>query len=178
MIEVVEPAGSDTFVVTQLGGKEVVARLRADADVAAGPDDAARLQPDKAVFFDPATENAHRLTAMADIPTSSSSAPASAARRSPPAWPAAAPRSLILERGEQLADSAGRRATRARSSATAISARRRLARRRAARLQSRQLLLCRRQLEILRRGADPLPQRGFRGHGACRRRLAGLAVFL
>ena len=35
MIEVVEPAGSDTFAVTHLGGKEVVARLRADADVAA-----------------------------------------------------------------------------------------------------------------------------------------------
>ena len=36
MVEVVEPAGSDTFVVTKLGGKEVMARLRADADVRAG----------------------------------------------------------------------------------------------------------------------------------------------
>ncbi|RVI71546.1 ABC transporter ATP-binding protein, partial [Sinorhizobium meliloti] len=31
LIEVVEPAGSDTFAVTRLGGKEIVARLRADA---------------------------------------------------------------------------------------------------------------------------------------------------
>ena len=30
-------------------------------------------------------------------------------------------------------------------------------------VQSRQLLLCRRQLEVLRRRADPLPRRGFRG---------------
>jgi multiple sugar transport system ATP-binding protein len=34
LIEVVEPAGSDTFAVTKLGGKEVVARLRADARIA------------------------------------------------------------------------------------------------------------------------------------------------
>ena len=31
MIEVVEPAGADTFAITHLGGKETVARLRADA---------------------------------------------------------------------------------------------------------------------------------------------------
>ena len=41
LVEVIEPAGSDTFVVTDLGGKEVVARLRADANVAAGPGHAA-----------------------------------------------------------------------------------------------------------------------------------------
>ena len=35
-IEVVEPAGSDTFAVTHLGGKEVVARLRADANIQPG----------------------------------------------------------------------------------------------------------------------------------------------
>ena len=56
-IEVVEPAGSDTFAVTNLGGKGVVARLRADANVQPGPVDAALLQSDQAVFFDPATEN-------------------------------------------------------------------------------------------------------------------------
>ena len=33
MVEVVEPAGADTFVVTHLAGKEVTARMRADADV-------------------------------------------------------------------------------------------------------------------------------------------------
>ncbi len=56
-IEVVEPAGSDTFAVTHLGGKEVVARLRADANIQPGTDDAARLQSDKAVFFDPESQN-------------------------------------------------------------------------------------------------------------------------
>src|ERR1700730_14848886 len=35
-VEIVEPAGSDTFVVTRLGGKEVTARMRSDADVKAG----------------------------------------------------------------------------------------------------------------------------------------------
>src|SRR6478736_2159768 len=36
MVDVVEPAGSDTFVVTNIAGKEVIARMRADADVKAG----------------------------------------------------------------------------------------------------------------------------------------------
>ncbi|KAG1668282.1 putative ABC transporter ATP-binding protein y4oS [Nymphon striatum] len=36
MIEVVEPAGSDTFAVINLGGKEAIARLRADAKIEAG----------------------------------------------------------------------------------------------------------------------------------------------
>ena len=52
LIEVVEPAGSDTFAVTRLGGKQIIARLRADASVA--PGQAAKLvfNLDKAVFFD------------------------------------------------------------------------------------------------------------------------------
>ncbi len=36
LIDVVEPAGSDTFAVTRIGGKQVVARLRADARISAG----------------------------------------------------------------------------------------------------------------------------------------------
>ena len=56
LIEVVEPAGSDTFAVTKLGSKEVVARLRADARVAAGQTARLAFNLDKAVFFDPATE--------------------------------------------------------------------------------------------------------------------------
>src|SRR5579864_5889462 len=36
LVEVVEPAGSDTYVVTRAGGKEVIARMRADADVRPG----------------------------------------------------------------------------------------------------------------------------------------------
>jgi multiple sugar transport system ATP-binding protein len=53
LIEVVEPAGSDTFAVTRLGKKPVTARLRADANVAAGSKARLAFNLDKAVFFDP-----------------------------------------------------------------------------------------------------------------------------
>ncbi|WP_026619524.1 multiple sugar transport system ATP-binding protein [Ensifer sp. WSM1721] len=56
LIEVVEPAGSDTFAVTRLGGKEVVARLRADARIAPGQTSRLAFNLDKAVFFDPESE--------------------------------------------------------------------------------------------------------------------------
>jgi len=56
-IEVVEPAGSDTFAVTNLGGKGVVARLRADANIQPGTITPLAFNLTKAVFFDPATEN-------------------------------------------------------------------------------------------------------------------------
>ena len=52
-IEVVEPAGSDTFAITHLGGKEAVVRLRADAKVSAGQTARLAFNLDKAVFFDP-----------------------------------------------------------------------------------------------------------------------------
>ncbi len=55
-IEVVEPAGSDTFAVTNLGGKGVVARLRADANIQPGTNTPLAFNLTKAVFFDPATE--------------------------------------------------------------------------------------------------------------------------
>ncbi len=55
-VEVVEPAGSDTFAVTKLGGKEVVARLRADAQINAGETARLAFNLDKVVFFDPKTE--------------------------------------------------------------------------------------------------------------------------
>jgi multiple sugar transport system ATP-binding protein len=55
-IEVVEPAGSDTFAITHLGGKQVVARLRADARVLPGQQAKLAFNLDKAVFFDPATQ--------------------------------------------------------------------------------------------------------------------------
>ena len=35
-VEIVEPAGSDTFVVTHVAGKELTARMRADPDVRVG----------------------------------------------------------------------------------------------------------------------------------------------
>ena len=55
-IEVVEPAGSDTFAVTHLGGKEVIARLRADAAITAGRPALLSFNMSKAVFFDPESE--------------------------------------------------------------------------------------------------------------------------
>jgi multiple sugar transport system ATP-binding protein len=55
-IEVVEPAGSDTFAITNLGGKAVIARLRADANIQSGSDAPLAFNLSKAVFFDPATE--------------------------------------------------------------------------------------------------------------------------
>ncbi len=57
LIEVVEPAGSDTFAVTKLGGKEVVARLRADARIQAGQMARLAFNLDKAVFFDPKSQS-------------------------------------------------------------------------------------------------------------------------
>jgi len=56
LIEVVEPAGSDTFAVIKLGAKEVVARLRADAKIAAGQTARLAFNLDKAVYFDPTTQ--------------------------------------------------------------------------------------------------------------------------
>jgi multiple sugar transport system ATP-binding protein len=52
-VEVVEPAGSDTFVVTRIAGVEVVARMRADAEVRAGQTAPFLFNMDKAVLFDP-----------------------------------------------------------------------------------------------------------------------------
>ncbi len=54
-VEIVEPAGSDTFVVTKIAGKEVTARMRADADVRVGQRHAFAFNLDKAVLFDPST---------------------------------------------------------------------------------------------------------------------------
>jgi multiple sugar transport system ATP-binding protein len=56
LIEVVEPAGSDTFAVTRLGGKEVVARLRADVRIQPGQNARLAFNLDKVVFFDPQSQ--------------------------------------------------------------------------------------------------------------------------
>ena len=55
LIEVVEPAGSDTFAVTRLGGKQIIARLRADASVRPGQTSKLVFNLDKAVFFNKST---------------------------------------------------------------------------------------------------------------------------
>jgi multiple sugar transport system ATP-binding protein len=56
MVDVVEPAGADTFAVTHLGGKHVVARLRADARIQAGEVTPLAFNLTKTVFFDPETQ--------------------------------------------------------------------------------------------------------------------------
>jgi multiple sugar transport system ATP-binding protein len=58
-VDVVEPAGSDTFVVTQLGGKALTARMRSDVPVKAGQMMPFAFNLDKAVVFDP--ESGRRL---------------------------------------------------------------------------------------------------------------------
>ena len=61
MVDIVEPAGSDTFVVTSLAGKEVTARMRADVDVHPGQTHTFAFNLDKALLFDPVTSR--RITA-------------------------------------------------------------------------------------------------------------------
>ncbi len=55
-VTVTEPAGSDTFVTMTLGGRDVIARMRADAAVAAGEVFDFAINMEKAVAFDVATE--------------------------------------------------------------------------------------------------------------------------
>jgi multiple sugar transport system ATP-binding protein len=54
-VEIVEPAGSDTFVVTHVAGKELTARMRADTLVSVGENHTFAFNLDKAVLFDPQT---------------------------------------------------------------------------------------------------------------------------
>jgi multiple sugar transport system ATP-binding protein len=55
-VDVIEPAGSDTYVTMTMCGKDVVGRMRADAAVRAGDLFEFAFNMDKAVVFDPATE--------------------------------------------------------------------------------------------------------------------------
>jgi multiple sugar transport system ATP-binding protein len=55
-VEVTELAGSDIFVVGQMGGKDITARVRADVPVRAGERFLFAVNMEKAVVFDPATE--------------------------------------------------------------------------------------------------------------------------
>jgi multiple sugar transport system ATP-binding protein len=52
-IDVVQPAGSDTFVVTRIAGKEVTARMRAETMVQPGQIVPFAFNLDKALLFDP-----------------------------------------------------------------------------------------------------------------------------
>ncbi|MFY7776874.1 MAG: ABC transporter ATP-binding protein [Elstera sp.] len=51
-VDVVEPAGADTFVISHLGGKEVIARMRADVSVLPGDLVPFAFNMDKALLFD------------------------------------------------------------------------------------------------------------------------------
>ena len=55
-VEITEPAGSDTFVMAHLGGKEVTGRFRADVEVRPGQVFPFAINMEKAVAFDPRTE--------------------------------------------------------------------------------------------------------------------------
>ena len=54
-VDVVQPAGSDTFVVTKIAGKEVTARMRAETEVQPGQTVPLAFNLDKALLFDPAS---------------------------------------------------------------------------------------------------------------------------
>jgi multiple sugar transport system ATP-binding protein len=55
-VGVTEPAGSDTFVTSEISGRDCIARMRADAEVAPGATFEFAVNMDKAVLFDPGTE--------------------------------------------------------------------------------------------------------------------------
>jgi len=57
VVGITEPAGSDTFVTTAIGGVDCVARMRADADVVPGSVAEFAFNMEKAVAFDPKTES-------------------------------------------------------------------------------------------------------------------------
>src|SRR5262249_46357231 len=54
-VEIIEPAGSDTYVMTRAAGKELTARMRADTQVRVGENHTFAVNVDKAVLFDPGT---------------------------------------------------------------------------------------------------------------------------
>lgn len=56
-INVTDPAGSDIFVGTTFGGQDIISRVRADTRVAAGDMFDFAVNMEKAVAFDPETEN-------------------------------------------------------------------------------------------------------------------------
>jgi multiple sugar transport system ATP-binding protein len=56
-VEVIEPAGSDTFAVVHLGKGVATARLRADARIEPGTRSTLAFNMSKTIFFDPQTQN-------------------------------------------------------------------------------------------------------------------------
>ena len=54
-VDIIEPAGSDTFVVTKLGNKEVTARFHSETDVKIGSKVNFSFNLEKVTYFDPKT---------------------------------------------------------------------------------------------------------------------------
>ena len=54
-VDIIEPAGSDTFVVTKLGNKEVTARFHSETDVKIGSKVKFSFNLQKVTYFDPKT---------------------------------------------------------------------------------------------------------------------------
>jgi multiple sugar transport system ATP-binding protein len=54
-VEIIEPAGADTYVVVRAAGKELTARMRAETPVRVGENHTFVFNLDKAVLFDPQT---------------------------------------------------------------------------------------------------------------------------
>ena len=57
MVDVTEPAGSDTFVTTTVAGVECIARMRSDTEATPGKACEFAVNMEKAVFFDMKTED-------------------------------------------------------------------------------------------------------------------------
>ncbi len=55
LVDIVEPAGADTYVVTQLGGKQVTARLHAKTNAQAGKSQTLSFDLSKVSYFEPGT---------------------------------------------------------------------------------------------------------------------------
>ena len=55
-VTITEPAGADTFVTMSVGGRDAIARMRADAAVEAGQVYEFAVNMEKAVAFDPQSE--------------------------------------------------------------------------------------------------------------------------
>ena len=58
-VDIIEPAGSDTFVVTKLGNKEVTARFHSETDVQIGSKVKFSFDLEKVSYFDP--KNGQRI---------------------------------------------------------------------------------------------------------------------
>ena len=55
LVDVVEPAGADTYVLLTLGGKEITARVPSDTEAMSGENMKFTFNMNKISYFDPKT---------------------------------------------------------------------------------------------------------------------------